>query len=76
MEGVVPPLCASLVAGSAGSGICSAMVTSYNGCSTDDHGRTVCAGGTTDTAVWYGSVLCCGYQMVDLPPQVSQMKLS
>ncbi|KAJ0106996.1 hypothetical protein J7T55_011091 [Diaporthe amygdali] len=33
-----PPLCASLVAGSTGSGIRSAMVTSYNGGGTDDHG--------------------------------------
>lgn len=54
MEGVVPPLCITLVAGSAGSGICSAMITSYNGGGIDDHERTVWIECTTDAADWYG----------------------
>lgn len=70
-----PPLCASLVAGSTGSGIRSAMVTSYNGGGTDDHGDLVCAGSTSDMATRYGGVADFGRQDADLP-QVSKMKLS
>jgi hypothetical protein len=62
MEGVTTPLCTSLVAGSAGSGIGSAMMISYNGGSAGDHGETVCVcvcvcvGSTSPTADWFGNV--------------------